>query len=146
MNVDWKALCADNVKRVRAAMQKEGIDALVLSKNESTRYLTAYQRYCVATYLPPVHMVVLFQDKGPYLMLPPHIATYGARCYCEEVKVLPFGLKEQVSLLKEILGTIKRPGRTIGIELDFVNGHFLKAFEGAIESASIVDCFPMLER
>src|SRR5947208_9594980 len=112
--VDWKALCGDNVKRVRAAMHKQGIDALVLGKNESTRYLAAYQRYFVATYLPPVHMVVLFQDKGPYLMLPPHIATYGERCYCEAVKILPFDLKDQVALLTSILAPVNRKGRKIG--------------------------------
>ena len=71
MAVNWEALCSHNVKRVRAAMQKAGVAALVLAKNESTRYLTGYQRYYVASFLPPVHMVVLFQDKGPYLLLPP---------------------------------------------------------------------------
>jgi Xaa-Pro aminopeptidase len=119
MTVDWKALCADNVKRVRAAMQKQGIDALLLGKNESTRYLTAYQRYFVATYLPPVHMVVLFQDKGPYLMLPPHIATYGARCHCEGVNILPFDLKNQIALLSTMLAPVNRKACKIGVELDF---------------------------
>jgi Xaa-Pro aminopeptidase len=146
MTVDWKTLCTDNVRRVRAAMQKKGIDALVLAKNESTRYLTGYQRYFSATFLPPVHMVVLFQDKGPYLSLPAHIASYGERCHCEEVRVLPFELADQKALVGSMLASADGKAVTVGIEMDFVNGHFLKAFTGAMGPASIVDAFPLLER
>jgi Xaa-Pro aminopeptidase len=146
MNVDWKALCAGNVERVREAMQARGIDALVLAKNESTRYLTGYQRYFCATYLPPVHMVVLLQDRGPYLLLPPHIATYGERCHAEEVHVLPFGLKEQAAMLARLVRSANKKSSRIGIEMDYVYANLLRSLEGAIENAELVDAFPLLER
>lgn len=146
MLVDWEKLCSENVKKVRDAMAATGLDALVLTKNETTRYTTGYQRYYCSTYLPFVHMVVLFQDRGPYLVLPEHIVSYGERCHAESVHVLPLGMKAQVRALADSLRSVDRQGCRIGVELDYVHGNFLRLFEGELQNAQVVDATPMLEK
>jgi Xaa-Pro aminopeptidase len=144
--VNTKHLAKANVARVQARMVKDEVDALVLAKNETTRYLTGYQRYFCASYLPFVHAVVLFQDRGPFLLLPSHIMAFGDRCYSEEVRLLPMNLDGQSKAITSLLKTVDRKGAKVATELDFMHAGFMRLLEGGLENASIIDSAPVMER
>ena len=144
--VDLKDLARSNVARVQARMVRDGVDALVLAKNETTRYLTGYQRYFCASYLPFVHAVVLLQDRGPYLLLPTHILKFGDRCHAEEVRLLPMDLEAQVETILSLLRPLDRKGAKIGTELDFMFAGFMRLLEAGLTNAAVVDSAPVMER
>lgn len=67
------SLAERKVTRLRDQMRQGGVAGLVLSENGRTRYLSGYQRYYTATYLPFVHAAILTLDAGPVLLLPRHV-------------------------------------------------------------------------
>lgn len=144
IELSWNELARGNVQRIQASMQSEGIDALVLAKNESTRYTTGYQRYFCATYLPFVHIVVLLQDRGPYLMLPEHIEAFGQRCYSERVEVLPMEHEAQLEAVAALLRPLDKKGAKIGAELDYFHAGFLNPLQDKFSHVEWTDAQTIL--
>lgn len=137
---------AKKVQRLRSLLEPNGLDALVLAKNENTRYLTGYQRYWCATYLPFVHCAVITKDAGPFLMLPAHILNFGYGLLPQtDVRLFPQLLPDQVAALAALLEEAGVANGRIGYEADYQYAGFVHAMERALPAATLVDGQPLVD-
>lgn len=131
--------------RLHQIMAKHDIDALLLAKNENTRYVSGYQRYFASTYLHFVHMVLVPQGGGPILMLPEHIVRYGEACYAQEVLPFPISIDGQIKLLRSVCDRLGITSGRIGIEVDFIPAQYFGALRTGLPDARFVSALPCIE-
>ncbi len=137
---------AERWARLRDHMKGEGVAAAVLAENGRTRYLTGYQRYYSASYLPSVHAAVITLDAGPVLLLPRHILPSAAECVAERSIEFPLGEDERIEMLARLLGELGVADGRIGIEFDFLHHGFAAKLGRRLPEAELVDVFPLIAR
>jgi Xaa-Pro dipeptidase len=133
-------------RRVREQMRQEGVVALVLSENGRTRYISGYQRYYTATYLPFVHATVMTIDAGPVLLLPRHIMGSSEECAAEKVIEFPMNLEGKLETLACVLEDLGAKKGRVGIEFDFVHHGFFDPLKQRLRNTEIVDASPIMNR
>lgn len=131
--------------RLHRMMAKHDLDAVLLAKNDNTRYITGYQRYFCTSYLPFVHAVLVSRDGGPVLLLPEHIMGWGPRCYSEEVRLFPMGIQRQMGVLREVVARRRLAKGRIGVEADFMQVEYYQALQETLPEAQIVSAVPCIE-
>ena len=133
------------VARVRSLLPRFGFDAIVVAKNENTRYLTGYQRYWCSTYLPFVHCVVVGRDVGPVLVVPTHIKKFAESLGVGEVRVFPQTLPDQLRMLAGLLAELGLAKARVGVEADFMYAAFHRGLQEGLPGASLGDCQPLMD-
>ncbi|MBI3967797.1 MAG: aminopeptidase P family N-terminal domain-containing protein, partial [Chloroflexi bacterium] len=134
------------IARVRDEMRRRGVAAVVLAENGRTRYVSGYQRYYTATYLPFVHLAVVTLDAGPVLLLPRHIMGAADANQAERVLEFPLSQEGKIDTLVELLRELGAAGSRIAIELDFVQYGFLAPLRERLPGAEIVDAAPLMNQ
>lgn len=140
------ALMEKKWRRLREHMRQEGITALILSENGRTRYVSGYQRYYTATYLPFVHVLIMTMDAGPILLLPRHILGSSEEFVAEKVIEFSMGQEGRLRTLSGVLGDLGVRSKRIGMEFHFVHYGFLASLKQWLPDAEIVNASPMMTR
>lgn len=140
------SLAERKVTRLRDQMRQAGVAGLVLSENGRTRYLSGYQRYYTATYLPFVHAAILSLDAGPVLLVPRHVMGAAEECRVESVVEFPSSPEGKIEVLTRALEDLGVANRRLAIEFDFIHYGFLAGLMRRLRDADIVDAAPIMNR
>ena len=127
-------------------MRQEELAAVVLSENSRSRYVSGYQRYYTATYLPFVHAVVMTMDAGPVLLLPRQIMQSAEECIAEKAVEFPQSQEGKIETLASVLGELGVQNKRIGMEFDFVHYGFLASLKERLHDAEITDVSPLMTK
>jgi Xaa-Pro aminopeptidase len=133
-----REFCDRKLTRLQKMMARHNLDALLLAKNENTRYVTGYQRYYCASYIPFVHAALVPIDAGPILLLPKHIIDFGETCYAQEVHEFPNDVNRQLGVLKSLIRRRGLAAGRIGLESDFMHVDYYTALRDALPQARLV--------
>jgi Xaa-Pro aminopeptidase len=137
------ALTTKKLKRIRDEMRRRDVAALLLCENGRTRYVTGYQRYFTATYLAPVHAVLVTHDADPVLFLPRHVMPAQVEFFSGQVLVFPFSDEARCDLLQKTLRELKVEG-PIAVELDFLPYDFVTLLKHKLGKTPVVDGAPLI--
>ncbi|MBI4184046.1 MAG: aminopeptidase P family protein [Proteobacteria bacterium] len=139
-------LTAQKWARLREHMRRDGLAAVVLGENGRSRYLTGYQRYYTAAYLPSVHAAVMTLDAGPVLLLPRHVLATAATCQAERAVEFPLAEDGRVETLARTLSDLGAGRGRIGVEFDFLHHGFAAKLVRRLKEAELVDAAPLMGR
>ena len=130
-------LCAQTLERLQSVMTRRGLDALILSLNHHTRYVTGYQRYFSATTLPFVHAAIVPRSGAARLLLPEHILNYGRRaCPTARVSLFAPDWPTRLAQLHAALVEAAVAAGQIGLDLDFQRADLLADLQSALPGAA----------
>ena len=125
-------------------MHERDVSALVISENARTRYLTGYQRYFTATYVPPVHAVVLTRQSGPYLLVPRHIGLEPGEYHAERLIPLDFGEAARFEAIGRILRETSAASGRVAIETNFLSHDAVAKVKTRLPAAEFIDADPIM--
>lgn len=127
-------------------MRQEELAAVVLSENSRSRYVSGYQRYYIATYLPFVHAVVMTMNAGPVLLLPRQIMQSAEECIAEKAVEFPQSQEGKIETLASVLGELGVQSKRIGMEFDFLHYGFLASLKERLHDAEIADVSSLMTK
>ena len=136
-------LTKKKLSRIREHMRRSGVAALLLCENGRTRYVTGYQRYFTATYLAPVHAVLVTHDADPVLFLPRHVLPAQAEFFSGQAHTFPFADEARCDLLQKTLRELKVDG-PIAIEFDFLPYDFVALLKHKLGKTPVVNGAPLM--
>lgn len=141
-----KELRVKTLSRLQAEMRADGLDACFLFKNETTRYITGYQNYFSATFVPYVNVTIVLQDRKPILLLPVHKVPTGAHLDLEECLPLPLETRDRGKSIADVLARHGLRSGRVAIESDYLPSLDMDVFRSALPKFEWVDITPTIER
>ena len=119
-------LTKKKLARIRDHMRRHDVAAVLLCENGRTRYVTGYQRYFTATYLAPVHAVLVTHDADPVLFLPTHVLPAQVEFMWGQVLEYPFTDEARCDLLQRTLRDLDVERGPVAVEFDFLPYTFVE--------------------
>lgn len=138
------ALTKKKLARIRAHMKQSGVAALLLCENGRTRYVTGYQRYFTATYLAPVHAVLVTHDADPVLFLPTHVLPAKVEFFWGQVLEYPFTDETRCDVLQRTLQDLGVGQGPVAVEFDFLPYTFVELLKHKLGKTPVVDAAPLM--
>jgi Xaa-Pro aminopeptidase len=137
-------LTKKKLARIREHMRQSDVAALLLCENGRTRYITGYQRYFTATYLAPVHAVLVTHDADPVLFLPTHVLPAKDEFTWGQALDYPFTDEARCQLLHRTLHDLGIGQEPIAIEFEFLPHAFVEVFKRQLGKTPILDAAPLM--
>ena len=137
-------LTKKKLARIREHMRYSGVEGLLLCENGRTRYVTGYQRYFTATYLAPVHAVLMTHHADPVLFLPTHVLPAKVEFFWGQAVDYPFTDQARCEVLHRTLHDLGVERGPVAIEFDFLPHVFVEIFKRQLGNTPIVDAAPLM--